>query len=156
MLRESTVRAAARGPAEDARLLLPCLRRRPGRPDGGGEAIPARGGPGEGSGVDRRGEEGPDDCEGMRGVPDDRLPGDGPVRVLSMDLLGDDELERSAVVANCRMNRVRGLTGSNGYGVEIGFDPLNFLRVRMAESREAAWLDLCCGSGKALIEAARI
>ena len=45
-----------------------------------------------------------------------------------MDLLGDDELERSAVVANCRMNRERGLVGSNGYAVELGFDPLDFLR----------------------------
>src|SRR5947208_14482126 len=128
MLREPTVRAAARGPAADARLLRPGLRRRPGRPDRRGEAIPARGGPGEGTGVDRRGEEGPDDCEGMRGVPDDRLPGDGAVRVLSMDLLGDDELERSAVVANCRMNRERELSGSNGYDRELGLDPLAFLR----------------------------
>ena len=77
-------------------------------------------------------------------------------RGLAMNLLTDDQLERSAVVANCRMNRERGLTGSNGYGVEIGFDPLAFLRERAADGRGAAWLDLCCGSGKALIEAARI
>jgi SAM-dependent methyltransferase len=73
-----------------------------------------------------------------------------------MDLLGDDELERSAVVANCRMNRERGLCGSNGYDLELGFDPLDELRKRSAEARPAAWLDLCCGSGKALVEAARI
>ena len=73
-----------------------------------------------------------------------------------IDLLTDDELERSAVVANCRMNRERGLTGSNGYDRNIGFDPLDELRRRASESRPAAWLDLCCGSGKALIEAARI
>ena len=48
-----------------------------------------------------------------------------------MDLLTDDELERSAVVANCRMNRERDLTGSNGYDREIGFDPLDFLRERV-------------------------
>src|SRR4051812_19810275 len=92
----------------------------------------------------------------MRGVPDDCLPGDGAVRLLKPDLLGDDELERSAVVANCRMNRERGLTGSSGYGVEIGLDPLDLLRRRLSSGHPAAWLDLCCGSGKALIEAARI
>ena len=73
-----------------------------------------------------------------------------------MDLLTNDELERSAVVANCRMNRERGLTGSNGYAVEIGFNPLDFLRGRTDGGRPVAWLDLCCGTGKALIEAARI
>lgn len=73
-----------------------------------------------------------------------------------MDLLGDEELERSAVVANCRMNRERGLLGSNGYDRELGFNPLDVLRGALGEGRSAAWLDLCCGSGKALIEAARI
>lgn len=71
-----------------------------------------------------------------------------------MVLLPDDELERSAVVANCRMNRERGLSGSNGYDRELGLDPLDFLRERLSPGRPAAWLDLCCGSGKALIEAA--
>jgi hypothetical protein len=37
-----------------------------------------------------------------------------------MILLGDDELERSVIVANCRMNRERDLTGSNGYSREVG------------------------------------
>jgi SAM-dependent methyltransferase len=73
-----------------------------------------------------------------------------------MKLLGDDELERSAVVANCRMNRGRDLFGSNGYDRELGFDPLDFLRDRAAHGREAVWLDLCCGTGKALIQAARL
>lgn len=73
-----------------------------------------------------------------------------------MELLTDDELERSAVVANCRMNRERGLAGSNGYDRELGLDPLDELRRRASEGRLAAWLDLCCGSGKALIQAARI
>lgn len=71
------------------------------------------------------------------------------------DLPGNDDLQRSAVVANCRMNRERGLTGSYGYDVEIGFGPLDSLR-RVAPGRPAAWLDLCCGTGKALIQAARI
>ena len=73
-----------------------------------------------------------------------------------MTLLSDDELERSAVVANCRMNRERDLIGSNGYDRELGFNPLDFLRGRIALGRRVAWLDLCCGTGKALIQAARI
>lgn len=72
-----------------------------------------------------------------------------------MDLLDDDQLERSAVVANCRMNRERGLFGSNGYDRELGFAPLDELAKRSAENQRPAWLDLCCGSGQALIEAAR-
>jgi SAM-dependent methyltransferase len=72
-----------------------------------------------------------------------------------MKLLGDDELERSAIVANCRMNRERELTGSNGYAREIGFNPLDFLK-GIDSGSPAAWLDLCCGSGKALIEAATL
>jgi hypothetical protein len=48
-----------------------------------------------------------------------------------MNLLDDDFLERSAVVANCRMNRERELLGSNGYGRELGFNPLDFLGGRM-------------------------
>src|SRR4051812_27297976 len=48
-----------------------------------------------------------------------------------MRLLSDDILERSAVVANCRMNRERGLVGSNGYAKELGFNPLDLLRERL-------------------------
>jgi SAM-dependent methyltransferase len=70
-------------------------------------------------------------------------------------ILGDDELERSAVVANCRMNRERDLLGSNGYDRELGFNPLDFLEGRNATGHPAAWLDLCCGTGKALVQAAR-
>jgi SAM-dependent methyltransferase len=73
-----------------------------------------------------------------------------------MKLNSDDELERSAVVANCRMNRERRLTGSNGYSKELSFKPLDFLKGRAAQGTTAAWLDLCCGTGKALIEAAEL
>lgn len=59
-----------------------------------------------------------------------------------MHLLGDKELERSSIVANCRMDRERDLTGSNGYSQELGFDPLAFLRDRTGDGRETAWLDL--------------
>jgi SAM-dependent methyltransferase len=72
-----------------------------------------------------------------------------------MNLLDDETLERSAVVANCRMNRERVLVGSNGYDKELGLNPLDFLRERVASGGQASWLDLCCGTGKALIEATR-
>lgn len=64
-----------------------------------------------------------------------------------------EELETLSVVANCSMNRERNLRGSNGYGVEIGFDPLTWLQDRCDHRKTVRWLDLCCGSGKALIQA---
>lgn len=71
-----------------------------------------------------------------------------------MKLLNDDALNRSSVVANCQMNRERTLTGSNGYAKELGFEPLDQLMGRI--EGKVRWLDLCCGSGKALVEAAQI
>jgi SAM-dependent methyltransferase len=71
-----------------------------------------------------------------------------------MDLLDDAHLDRSAIVANCNMNRERTLIGSNGYAKELRFHPLDPLRAIARATGNAAWLDLCCGSGKALIEAA--
>jgi len=68
-------------------------------------------------------------------------------------LLSTTELEDSPVVANCCMNRERDLRGSNGYEVELGFDPLEWLKNRLARQNAVRWLDLCCGSGKALIQA---
>ncbi|GLZ07099.1 methyltransferase [Actinomadura sp. NBRC 104412] len=65
-------------------------------------------------------------------------------------LLNDKELQRSSVVANCTMNRERSLTGSNGYGRELGIDVLAKLPAG------ARWLDLCCGTGRALHEAAAL
>ena len=48
------------------------------------------------------------------------------------------------------MNRERGLDGVNSYTRELGFHPLETL------APGQSWLDLCCGSGRALIEAAKI
>ena len=73
-----------------------------------------------------------------------------------MELLDDDDLEKSGVVANCQMNRERQLTGSNGYERELRFHPLDFLRATHATSGTARWLDLCCGSAMALAQAAAI
>jgi SAM-dependent methyltransferase len=69
-------------------------------------------------------------------------------------LLDDDDLARSAVVANCAMNRERQLAGVNSYTRELGFDPLDRVRVRAAQGRHSSWLDLCCGTGRALLQAA--
>ncbi|WP_235995167.1 class I SAM-dependent methyltransferase [Nonomuraea montanisoli] len=62
-------------------------------------------------------------------------------------LLDHEALERSAVVANNRMNRERRL---RGYDRELGLDIAAFLTSRPG----ARWLDLCCGTGLALFEAA--
>jgi SAM-dependent methyltransferase len=61
-----------------------------------------------------------------------------------VSLLDDETLWSSSVVANCEMNRERGLAS---YRRELGAD----LSLRSG----ACWVDLCCGSGKALAEAAR-
>ena len=54
------------------------------------------------------------------------------------------------------MNRERDLSGTNGYDVEIGFQPLRFLGDKVTTNGNARWLDLCCGTGKALVQAATI
>lgn len=70
-------------------------------------------------------------------------------------LLQSAELTRSPVVANSTMNRERRLRGSNSYTRDLGLDPLAFLAERMrGGQKRVAWLNLCCGSGRALIEAA--
>jgi SAM-dependent methyltransferase len=63
------------------------------------------------------------------------------------DLLSDDALEASSVVANRAMNRERRLAGRDGYSRVLGFDILSL-------PQGARWLDLCCGSGRALLDAA--
>jgi SAM-dependent methyltransferase len=73
---------------------------------------------------------------------------------MSRRLLQDGDLERSDVVANCRMNRERELSGSNSYERELAFAPLDFLRKRIRTGAVVRWLDLCCGSGRALFQAA--
>ena len=61
------------------------------------------------------------------------------------------------MAANCAMNRERQLAGVNSYARELGFDPLAFLSSRLGDQGPHAapgWLDLCCGTGRALIQAA--
>lgn len=73
-----------------------------------------------------------------------------------MELLPDNALENSPIVANCCMNRERNLVGSNGYDKELGFNPLEYLKTAIQQRGNARWLDLCCGTGKALIEADKV
>lgn len=69
-------------------------------------------------------------------------------------LLTDEALKRSSVVANCRMNRERGIAGSNSYAADLRMNPVDFLQQRLAAADRTAWLDLCCGTGRALVQAA--
>jgi SAM-dependent methyltransferase len=72
-------------------------------------------------------------------------------------LLDTVALERSAVVANRAMNRERQLAGVNSYTRELGFNPVDVLTTALADRRTteaSGWLDLCCGTGRALIQAA--
>ena len=52
------------------------------------------------------------------------------------------------------MNRERVLRGGTGYVRELGLDPVAFLIERLARQPRAAWLDLFCGRGLALRDAA--
>ncbi|MFC8046415.1 class I SAM-dependent methyltransferase [Nocardia sp. NPDC057353] len=66
-------------------------------------------------------------------------------------LLDHAALERSSVVANNAMNRGRGLTGVNSYARDLGFDPVARLVQRLPAP--VTWIDVCCGAGRALLEA---
>ena len=68
-------------------------------------------------------------------------------------LLDTAALEKSEVVANACMNRGRNLAGTNSYEKDLGFNPVDFLNKRLEIQHEVAWLDLCCGAGRALIQA---
>src|SRR5262245_19288862 len=71
-------------------------------------------------------------------------------------LLDRLNLEKSSVVANSAMNRERGIEGGNSYEKELAFNPIIFLQKRLQEEKSVTWLDICCGTGKALIEAVQI
>jgi hypothetical protein len=73
-----------------------------------------------------------------------------------MPLLNRDALEQSSVVANSAMNRERGCAGGNSYAKELGVNPIEILMPRFKSHERLAWLDLCCGTGKALVEAAQV
>jgi SAM-dependent methyltransferase len=66
-------------------------------------------------------------------------------------LLDDATLAASSVVANSAMNRERQLAGPNSYTRHLGFNPLD--RLLESPGGSVAWLDLCCGQGRALLQA---
>src|SRR5688572_32852851 len=71
-----------------------------------------------------------------------------------MKLLSENELIWSWVVANSKMNRERNASGVNSYEKELKFKPETFLEDHIQKSGSVKWLDMCCGEGKALIQAA--
>jgi hypothetical protein len=70
-----------------------------------------------------------------------------------MGLKDPADLELSPVVANNAMNRLRVLTGPNGYATDLGFDVAAWLAERLAARERVTWVDLCCGAARALDEA---
>ncbi|WP_245722202.1 class I SAM-dependent methyltransferase [Nocardia crassostreae] len=74
---------------------------------------------------------------------------------LETRLLDNAALECSSVVANNAMNRGRGLSGVNSYTRELGFNPYDRLAplLRATPQHPVHWIDVCCGSGRALLEA---
>jgi SAM-dependent methyltransferase len=79
-------------------------------------------------------------------------------RVPPSGLVADAVLEASAVVANRTMNRDRCLAGANSYQKELGVDLggviAGLLAARTDAAGPVAWLDVCCGRGQALVDAA--
>ena len=72
-----------------------------------------------------------------------------------MKLLNNDELQWSTVVANNAMNRERVAFGVNSYEKEINFNPLDFIKNRVAQE-QVNWADLCCGAGNELWQVANL
>lgn len=71
-----------------------------------------------------------------------------------MSLLPENQLMWSSIVANSKMNRKRQASGINSYEQDFKFKPDAFIEQKLKENVKAAWLNLCCGEGNALIQAA--
>jgi SAM-dependent methyltransferase len=69
------------------------------------------------------------------------------------NLLDKKSLDKSSIVANSSMNRERVCFGGNSYEKELYFKIVEFLIDRTKTQKQVTWLDICCGQGKALIEA---
>lgn len=74
--------------------------------------------------------------------------------MIEKKLLQEKELLQSTVVANMIMNRQRKASGINSYEAEIGLSPTAFIRERLRAQSQVKWMDLCCGEGRALLQAA--
>ncbi|MBI4750088.1 MAG: methyltransferase domain-containing protein [Acidobacteria bacterium] len=72
-----------------------------------------------------------------------------------MKLLDANQLERSSIVANSLMNRERNVAGTNSYQKDLRFDVLNFITTGLSRKSTMSWLDLCCGTGKAVLQSAQ-
>ena len=70
-----------------------------------------------------------------------------------MRLLDPQTLGQSDVVANSTMNRQRELADGNSYARELRTDLGTRLEARLCETGRVRWLDLCCGTGRALVQA---
>jgi SAM-dependent methyltransferase len=69
-------------------------------------------------------------------------------------LVDEAELDEMAVVANNAMNRERRLRGRDSYTQELRLDPMTWLQSRAVNGNASvSWLDLCCGTGRALRDA---
>lgn len=53
------------------------------------------------------------------------------------------------------MNRERGITGVNSYSKELSLNIIEYIHNKLKVQNTFDWLDICCGSGKALIETAQ-
>lgn len=73
-----------------------------------------------------------------------------------MQLLDEEKLKWSSVVANCNMNRERNLSGINSYEKDIYFNVVSYLKSLLRKGKNVAWADLCCGSGKAVIQSNKL
>ena len=71
------------------------------------------------------------------------------------ELKNQNQLHNSSIVANSLMNRGRKCFGGNSYEKELSFPILEFLISRAQTEKQTVWLDICCGQGNALIEAAK-
>lgn len=74
-----------------------------------------------------------------------------------MKLKDDKSLEYSSTVANNKMNRQRQLIGINSYEEDLQYDIVAFLEAKFIQvNRPIRWLDVCCGEGRALLQASQL
>ncbi len=69
-------------------------------------------------------------------------------------IYNSSELADSEIVANAFMNRNRGLAGVNSYSKDLKINIPSIMSVQIEQKKRFFWLDLCCGKGRALVDAA--
>ncbi|WP_372365607.1 class I SAM-dependent methyltransferase [Candidatus Uabimicrobium sp. HlEnr_7] len=73
---------------------------------------------------------------------------------MNLNLKTQQQINFSDIVANNAMNRERGFSGINSYEKELRFSLGDFFERELQTQSCVTWLDLCCGKGYALQEAA--